>query len=113
MNFLKYVITIMQVGVPNFTSIYFHVGLYNCKIKFKVTGYRQNANQYTQKGFEYCQCVVLAGMKLVGLHRAQANVGPRKKNNASVCYQGPKNQAGELDTQKIKNLNMGLIAAAR
>ena len=33
----------------------------------------------THKSFEYCQCVVLVGMKLVDLHRAQANVGPHKK----------------------------------
>ena len=45
----------------------------------KVTGYCWNANQYTQKSFEYRQCVVLAGMKLVDLHKAQANVGPHKK----------------------------------
>ena len=32
-----------------------------------------------KKSFEYCQCVVLSGMKLVDLHKAQANVGPHTK----------------------------------
>ena len=56
-----------------------------------------------QKSFEYRQCVVLAGMKLVDLHKAQTNVRRSTQKNGSVCWQGLTNQAGKLDTKNKKS----------
>ena len=45
----------------------------------------QNANQQTQNTIEYCQCVVLAGMKPANIPRVQVNVDPHTHTEKQLC----------------------------
>ena len=42
------------------------------------------ANIVHQQCTQVAKCVVLAGLKLIDLHKAQANVGPHKKERICV-----------------------------
>ena len=64
-----------------------------------------------QKSFEYRQCVMLVGMKLADLHKAQANVGPHKNRTDPCTGRG---RQIKLENRTLKNQESHhRVAAAR